>query len=194
VVNLLFPPKTLPDFIDYAKANPGKISIGSAGIGSAGHMFGELFKMMTGVNLLHVPYRGAAPAMTDLLAGQVQVSFNVIATSIDLIRAGKLRVLAVTTKQRSEVLPDIPTVDEFVTGYESSNWIGIGVPRNTPANIIDKLNKAINAAFVDPKAKAQLADLSREVLPGSPTDFSKLIADETAKWGKVIRAANIKVE
>jgi tripartite-type tricarboxylate transporter receptor subunit TctC len=194
VVNSLFPPKTLRDFIAYAKANPGKINIASAGIGSGSHMAGELLEMMTGVNLLHVPYRGNAPAMTDLLGGQVQVLFNAISTAIDHIRAGKLRALAVTTKARLESLPDIPTVDEFVAGYEFFIWYGIGVPRNTPTNIIDKLNKEINAAFLDPKMKAQLADFSRELLPGSPTDFGKLIADETVKWGRVIRAANIKVD
>jgi len=194
VVNPLFPPKTLPDFIAYANANPGKINMASAGSGSISHLAGELFKMMTGVNLVQVPYRGGAPAIADLLGGQVQVYFAIVPTSVDHIRAGKLRALAVTTKKRLEALPETPTTDEFVPGYEISNWAGIGVPRNTPANIIDKLNKEINLALVDPKMSAQLAELGRELLPGSPTDFGKLIAEETAKWGKVIRAAHIKAD
>ncbi len=155
---------------------------------------GELFKMMTGVNMAHVPYRGAAPALTDLLAGQVQVYVSPTPTAIEYIRAGKLRALAVTTAARSEALPDIPTVAEFVPGYEASAWQGIGAPKNTPAEIIDKLNKEINAGLADPKIKARLADLDGTVLVGSPADFGKLIAEETEKWGKVIRAANIKPE
>jgi tripartite-type tricarboxylate transporter receptor subunit TctC len=193
LVNSSFSAKTIPDFIAHAKANPGRISMASAGVGSFSHMVGELFKMMTGVNILHVPYRGNAPAMTDLLGGQVQVLFDAFVTSIDHIRAGRLRALAVTTKERLEALPDIPTVDEFVPGYEGSNWGGIGVPRNTPANIIERLNKTINAALVDPKIKAQLANLAGKLLPGSPADFGKLIADEIERWGKVIRTANISV-
>jgi tripartite-type tricarboxylate transporter receptor subunit TctC len=194
VVNSSFPAKTIPDFIAYAKVNPGKINMASAGVGSASHMVGELFKMLTGVNMLHVPYRGNASAMTDLLGGQVQVLFDAFVTSVDHIRAGRLRALAVTTTKRLEALPDIPTMDEFVPGYEASNWGGIGVPRNTPANIIDKLNKEINAALVDPKMKARFSDFAAELLPGSTADFGKLIAEETEKWGKVARAANIKVE
>ena len=157
-------------------------------------MAGELFKMMAGVDMVHVPYRGAAPALTDLLGGQVQVMFATMPASIEYIRAGKLRALAVTTATRSEVLPDVPTVGDFVPGYEASAWYGVGAPRNTPAEIVDKLNKEINAGLADPKMKARLADLGGTVLAGSPADFGKLIADETEKWGKVIRAANIKAE
>ena len=194
VVNPSVPAKTVPEFIAYAKANPGKINMASAGIGTAPHVAGELFKMMTGVDMVHVPYRGAAPALTDLLGGQVQVMFGTMPASIEYIRAGKLRALAVTTATRSEALPDIPTVGEFVPGYEASAWYGIGAPKNTPAEIVDKLNKEINAGLADPKMKARLADLGGTVLAGSPADFGKLIADETEKWGKVIRAANIKPE
>jgi len=188
------PVKTVAEFIAHAKANPGKINMASAGIGSGNHISGELFKMMTGVNLVHVPYRGGGPALVDLLGGQVQVIFATMSSSIEYVRAGKLRALAVTTATRSPVLPDIPTVNEFVPGYESSFWSGIGAPRNTPAEIIDKLNKAINAGFADPKLKARLADLGSTALAGSPADFGQLIAEETEKWGKVIRAANIKGE
>ena len=166
----------------------------SAGNGTRPHVAGELFKMMAGVDMVHVPYRGAAPALTDLLGGQVQVMFATMPASIEYIRAGKLRALAVTTATRSEALPDMPTVGEFVPGYEASTWYGIGAPKNTPAEIIDKLNKEINAALADPKIKARLADLGGTVLAGSPADFGKLIADETEKWAKVIRAANIKPE
>jgi tripartite-type tricarboxylate transporter receptor subunit TctC len=186
------PAKTIPEFIAYAKANPGKISMASGGIGTPGHVSGELFMMMTGVNLVHVPYRGAAPALTDLLGGQVQVYFPGMTGSIEYIRAGKLRALAVATMMRSEALPDVPTVDSFVPGYEASQWYGIGTPRNTPAEIVDRLNHEINAALADPRIKARLADLGGTTLPGSPAEFGKLIADETEKWGKVIRAANIK--
>ena len=186
------PAKTVPEFIAYAKTNPGKISMASAGIGSAPHMAGELFKMMARLDMVHVPYRGAAPALTDLLGGQVQLYFAGVASSIEYIRAGSLRALAVTSATRSEVLPDIPVVGEFVPGYETSVWFGIGAPRNTPAEIIDKLNKEINAGLADPKVKARFADLGNTVLPGSAADFGKFIADETEKWGKVIRAANIK--
>ena len=188
------PAKTVPEFIAYAKANPGKINIASAGTGSAGHVFGELFKMMTGINTVHVPYRGAAPALADLVAGQVQAYFAPTAASIEYIRAGKLRALAVTTATRSEALPDIPAVNEFVPGYEASGWSGFGSPKGTPTEVIDKLNKEINAGLADPKIKAQLADLGSPALAGLPADFGKLIADETEKWGKVIRAANIKAE
>ena len=194
VVNPSVPAKTVPEFIAYAKANPGKINMASAGIGSSPHVSGELFKMMTGVNMVHVPYRGAAPALTDLLGGQVQVMFDTMPSSIEYIRAGKLRALAVTTATRSEALPDIPTVGDFVPGYEASAWYGIGAPKNTPAEIIDKLNKEINAALADPKMKARLADLGGTVLPGSPADFGKLIADETEKWAKVVKFAGIKPE
>ena len=189
-----FPAKTVPEFIAYAKANPGTINMASAGIGSGSHVPGELFKMMTGINIVHVPYRGAAPALTDLLAGQVQVYFVSATASIEHIRAGKMRPLAVTTASRSEVLPEIPTVGEFVTGYEASIWYGLGAPKNTPVEIIDKLNKDINTGLADPKTKARLADTGGKVLPGSPADFGNLIAAETEKWGKVIRAANIKPE
>jgi tripartite-type tricarboxylate transporter receptor subunit TctC len=194
VVNPSFPAETVPEFIAYAKANPGKINMASAGNGTSIHVSGELFKMMTGVNMVHVPYRGGPPALTDLIGGQVQVMFDNITTSIEYIRAGKLRPLAVTTATRWEGLPDVPTVSDFVPGYEASSWSGIGVPRNTPADIIDKLNKEINAALADARMKTRLADLGGTVLPGSPADFGKFIADETEKWGKVIRAANIKPE
>jgi len=193
-VNPSVPVKAVPEFISHAKANPGRINMASAGIGSMSHVSGELFKMMTGVSLVHVPYRGAGPALVDLLGGQVQVSFSTMSSSIEYVRAGKLRALAVTTATRSPVLPDIPTVNEFVPGYESSFWTGIGAPKNTPAEIVDKLNKEINAALADPKMKARLAELGATALPGSPTEFGKLIADETEKWGKVVRTANIKAE
>jgi tripartite-type tricarboxylate transporter receptor subunit TctC len=194
VVHPSMPAKTVPEFIAYAKANPGKINMASAGIGSTGHVVGELFKMMTGVDMVHVPYRGAALVLSDLLGGQVQVSFVATLASIGYIRAGKLRPLAVTTATRSEALPDIPTVGEFVPGYEASGWSGIGSPKNTPTEVIDKLNREINTALADLKIKAQLADLGSLVLAGSPADFGRLIAEETEKWGKVIRTANIKPE
>jgi tripartite-type tricarboxylate transporter receptor subunit TctC len=193
-VNPSVPARTVPEFIAFAKANPGKLNMGSGGIGSGQHVSGELFKMMTGVNLVHVPYRGGAPAIADLLGGQVQVIFDVLSESIGYIRAGRLRPLAVTTAMRSEALPNVPTVGDFVPGYETSGWFGVGVPRNTPAVIIDGLNKEINAGLADPKLKARFADLGATVFPGSPADFGKFIADETEKWGKVIRAANIKPE
>jgi tripartite-type tricarboxylate transporter receptor subunit TctC len=191
VVNPSVPAETVPDFIAYAKANPGKINMASAGIGASTHVAGELFKMMTGVNMVHVPYRGSPPALTDLLGGQVHVYFGPIAGSIEYVRAGTLRALAVTTAKRSEALPDLPTVGEFVPGYEASAVWGVGAPRNTPAEIVDKLNKEINAGLADPKIKARL-ELGGTVLPGSPADFGKLIAEETDKWGQVIRTANIK--
>ena len=193
-VNPSVPAKTVPEFIAYAKANPGKISMASAGIGSGPHVAGELFKMMAAVNTVHVPYRGQGPALTDLLAGQVQVMFGTMPSSIDYIRDGKLRALAVTGATRSEELPDIPTVGEFVPGYESSTFYGVGAPQNTPAEIIDKLNKQINAGLADPKIKARLASLGGTALAGSPAEFGKHIAAETEKWAKVIRAANIKPE
>jgi tripartite-type tricarboxylate transporter receptor subunit TctC len=194
VVNPSVPATTVPEFIAYAKANAGKLSMASGGIGSSGHVSGELFKMMTGVNMAHVPYRGGAPALTDLLAGQVQVYFSPMPAAIAYIKAGKLRALAVTTAVRSEALPEIPTLGEFVPGYEASIWLGIGAPKATPAEIVNELNKEVNAALDDPKMKARLADLGGTPLPGSPVQFGKLIAEETEKWGKVIRAANIKPE
>jgi tripartite-type tricarboxylate transporter receptor subunit TctC len=194
VVNPSVPAKTIPEFLAYAKANPGKINMASPGNGTGPHMAGELFKTMTGVDMVHVPYRGAGPAYTDLLGGQVQVMFPGPASSIGYIRAGQLRVLAVTTTTRFELLPDVPTVGEFVPGYEASSWFGIGAPKNTPAEIVDKLNKEINAALADAKMKARLADMGGILMPGSAAEFGKLIADETEKWGKVIRAANVKAE
>jgi len=191
-VNPGVPVKTVPEFIAYARANPGGINFASPGIGTSIHMSGELFKMMSGINMLHVSYRGAPPAVTDLLSGQVQVMFDSLPASIEHIRTGKLRALAVTTAKRSDSLPYIPTVGEFVPGYEASQWYGLGTPKNTPAEIVDKLNKGVIAALADDKLKARLADLSGTVLPGSPADFGKLIAEETDKWGKVIKAANIK--
>ena len=194
VVNPSVPAKTVPEFIAYAKANPGKINMASAGIGTAPHVFGELFKMMAGVDMVHVPYRGGAcTARSARRTGAGHVRLRCLSRS-SYIRAGKLRALAVTTATRSEALPDVPTVGEFVPGYEASGWYGIGAPRNTPAEIIDKLNKEINAALADPKMKARLADLALTRCSMPPAEFGKLIADETEKWGKVIRAANIKVE
>ncbi len=193
-VNPAVPVKTVPEFIAYAKANPGKINMASAGNGSPPHVAGELFKMMAGVNMQHVPYRSGGAALTDLLGGQVQVTFESTSSSIEYIRSGKLRALAVTTSTRSAALPDIPTLSDFVPGYEASSWYGIGAPKDTPPDIIDKLNKEINAGLADPKIKARFADLGGMALSGSPADFGKLIAEETEKWGKVIRAANIKAE
>jgi tripartite-type tricarboxylate transporter receptor subunit TctC len=194
VVNPSVPATTVPEFIAYAKANPGKINMASQGVGGTGHVSGELFKMMTGVNLVHVPYRGAGPALIDLLGGQVQVMFPATVSSIEYIRAGRLRALAVTAATRKDALSDIPTVGEFVPGYEASNWYGIGAPTGTPVEIIGKLNKEINAGLADAKVKARLADLGEAPFPGSPADFGQLIAEETEKWRKVIRAANIKAE
>jgi tripartite-type tricarboxylate transporter receptor subunit TctC len=188
------PVKTVPELIAYAKANPGKINMASFGIGSASHLSGEMFKTITGIEMLHVPYRGSAPMVIDLLSGQVQLAFDNLPASIEQIRAGKLRPLAVTTATRSEALPDVPALGEILPGYEASAWIGVGAPKNTPAEIIDKLNKEINAALADPKIKARFADLSGTVVAGSPADCGNLIADETEKWGKVIRTANIKPE
>ena len=186
------PAKTVPEFIAYAKANPGKISMASAGIGAPSHVSGELFKMMAGVNLVHVPYRGAGPALVDLLAGQVQVGFPSMPSSIEYVRAGKLRALAVTSATRSDALPDIPTVGEFLPGYEASALYGIGAPKGTPVEIIDMLNKEINEALGDPKMKARLADLGGTPLLGSAADFGKLIAEETEKWANLIKFAGIK--
>jgi tripartite-type tricarboxylate transporter receptor subunit TctC len=194
VVSPSVPTKTVPEFIAYAKANPGKLNMASPGIGSTPHVTGELFKMMTGVNMVHVPYRSVAAVMTDMLSGQVQVSFATTASSIEYIRAGTLRPLAVTTVMRSEVLPDLPTVAEFVVGYEASAWFGVGTPRNTPAEIVDKLNTEINACLADPKLKARLADLGGIALRGSPSDFARLIAEETDKWAKVVKFAGAKAE
>src|SRR5262245_9990756 len=188
LVNPSFSAKTVPEFIAHAKANPGMINFASGGTGFASHLAGELFKVMTGVNMVYVPYRGQAPAMTDLLGGQVQVMFDPVVSSIAHIRAGKLRPLAVTTATRMELLPDVPTVGELVPGYEASVWFGIGAPKNTPTEIADRLNKDINAGLADPTIKARLADLGGTALAGSPADFGTLIADETEKWAKVIRA------
>jgi tripartite-type tricarboxylate transporter receptor subunit TctC len=194
VVNPSVPAKTVPELIAYAKANPGKLTMASAGIGAPSHVSGELFKMMTGVDMVHVPYRSGGPALTDLLGGQVQVQFPTTVSSIEYIRAGRLRALAVTTATRSEVLRDVPTVGEFVPGYEATGWYGIGAPKNTPNAIINKLNKEINAALADPKFKVRLADLGGTPLVGSPADFGKLIVEETEKWAKVIKFAGIKAD
>ena len=191
-VNPSVPVKAVPELIAYAKANPGKINMSSAGIGSGNHIAGELFKMMTGVNLAHVPYRSAGPALVDLLGGQVQVMFATISSSIEYVRTGKLRALAVTTTTRSPVLPDIPTVAEFVPGYEASFWTGIGAPRNTPIEIVEKLNQETNAALADSQIKARLAGFAATALPGSPADFGKLIAEETEKWAKVVKFSGAK--
>ncbi len=192
VVNPSIPPKTVPEFIAYAKSNPGKVSMASAGIGSTGHLAGELFKMMTGADLVHVPYRGGAPALTDLLGGQVQVFFGVVASSIDYIRTGRLRALAVTTAVRSPELPDVPAVAESVPGYEAGGWSGIGAPKDTPAEIIVTLNEAINATLANPKTKDRLIALGGTPAPSSPAEFAKFVADETEKWRKVIRSAKVK--
>jgi tripartite-type tricarboxylate transporter receptor subunit TctC len=191
-VNLSVPVKTVPEFIAYAKADRSKINMASPGVGTSVHLSGELFKMMAGVDMLHVPYRGTAPALTDLLGGQVQVTFGTMTGSIEYIRTGKLRALAVTTATRAEALPGVPTVAEFVPGYEASTWYGIGAPKDTATEIIDKLNKEINAGLADSKMKAQLADLGGTVLAGSPAEFGRLIADETEKWARVVKFAGIK--
>jgi tripartite-type tricarboxylate transporter receptor subunit TctC len=193
LVNPLVPARTVPEFIAYAKANPGKISMASAGIGSGPHLSGEMFKRMAGIEMVHVPYRGALPALTDLIGGHVQILFGNTASN-EYIRAGKVRILAVTTMTRSETLPDVPAVAEFLPGYEASAWFGVGAPRNTPPEIINRLNQEINAGLADPRIKARLADLGGAVLAGSPADFAKLIADETAKWGEVIKLTGIKPE
>ena len=191
-VNLSIPAKTIPEFIAYAKANPGKINFASGGIGTSIHLSGELFKMMTGIDMQHVPYRGNGPALTDLLGGQIQIMFDTMPQAIGYVRAGKLRALAVTTATRSEVLPDVPTVGETVPGYEASSLYGVAAPRNTPAEIVDKLNREINAALADPAMKTRLADLGGMVLAGSPADFARLIAAETEKWGKVVKLSGAK--
>jgi tripartite-type tricarboxylate transporter receptor subunit TctC len=193
-VNPSVPARTVPEFIAYAKARPGKINMASVGNGSSPHIFGELFKAMTGVDMVHVPYRGGAPALTDLIGGQVQVMFDNVTNSIEYIRAGRLRPLAVTTASRSEALPDIPTIGEFVPGYEASAWFGVGAPKNTPAEIIDKLSREINTALADPKVKARLADLGSVPMPMTPIEFGKFITAETEKWGKVVRFAGLKAE
>jgi tripartite-type tricarboxylate transporter receptor subunit TctC len=192
VVNPSVPAKTVPEFIAYAKANPGKLNMASVGNGSSPHVAGELFKMMTGVNMVHVGYRSSGPALIDLLGGQVQVMFNGAGSAIEHIRAGKLRALAVTTATRSEALPEVPTVGKFVPGYEASAFFGIGAPKNTPAEIVEKLNKEINAGLVDPQLKARIAELGGTVITGSPIAFAKLIADETEKWGKVVKFSGAK--
>jgi tripartite-type tricarboxylate transporter receptor subunit TctC len=194
MVNPSVPAKTVPEFIAYAKANPGKINMASPGIGTTPHLAGELFKMMAGLNLVHVPYRGGVPALTDLISGQVQVMFLSPAASIEYIRSGRLRALAVTTATRWEGLPDLPILVDFVPGYEAISWLGIGAPQGTSTEIIQQLNTEINAGLADPTFKARLADVGGSALSGSPADFGRLIADETEKWGKVIRAANIKAE
>jgi tripartite-type tricarboxylate transporter receptor subunit TctC len=194
VVNPSVPAKTLPQFIAYAKANPGKINMASPGIGSTPHVNGELFKVMTGTNMVHVPYRSAAAVMTDLLSGQVQLYFGTTASSLEYVRTGKLRALGVTIERRLDALPDIPTVGDFVPGYEASNWYGVGAPKATPAEIVEKLNKEISAGLADPKIEARLADLGGIALTGSPSDFGKLIVEETEKWGKVVKFVGIKAD
>jgi tripartite-type tricarboxylate transporter receptor subunit TctC len=186
--------KSVPELIAYAKANPGKITMASAGIGSTGHLVGEFFKMTAGVDFVHVPYRGAGPALTDLLGGQVLISFAGISGSIEYVRTGKLRALAITTAARSEALPGVPTVSEFLPGFEAGDWLGVGAPKNTPGEIVDRLNKEITAGVADPKIKARFADLGGTPLALTPAEFGTLLADETQKWAKVIRAANIKPE
>jgi tripartite-type tricarboxylate transporter receptor subunit TctC len=192
-LNLSVPVKTIPEFIAYAKANPGKINVASAGNGTPGHMASELFQLMTGLDLVDIPYRGGAPALTDLLAGQVQVIFDNLPTSLGYIRTRKVRPLAVTTAARSDALPEVPTVSEFVPGYEVSSWFGIGLPRNSPTEIVDKLNMEINAGLEDSKMKVRIAKMSSVPLPLAPAEFGKFIVEETEKWGKVIRAAKIKL-
>jgi tripartite-type tricarboxylate transporter receptor subunit TctC len=194
LVNPAVPAKTIPEFIAYAKSNPGKVNLASAGSGSAPHMAGELFNAMAGIKMVHVPYRGQAPALTDLLGGQVQVLFPTTPGTTDFISSGKLRALAVTTAQRAQVLPDLPTVGDFLPGYEASQWYGLCAPRNTPPDVIDRLNKEVNAALVDPRMKARFADIGGEPLAGSPAEFGKLIADETEKWAKVVKFAGLKPE
>jgi tripartite-type tricarboxylate transporter receptor subunit TctC len=194
VVAPAFPAKSVPEFLSYAKANPGKLNFASSGVGASNHMSGELFKAMTGIDMAHVPYRSSGPALTDLFGGQVQLMIDAMTTTIEHIKANKLRPLAVTSATRSPLLPETPVMSDFVPGYEVSNWFGLAVPRKTPADVVAMLNKAVNDALADPKLKGRLADLGGTTTPGSPDDFGKLIADETEKWGKVIRAAGIKPE
>jgi tripartite-type tricarboxylate transporter receptor subunit TctC len=188
------PVKTIPEFIAYAKVHPGKVNYGSGGIGSGNQLTAEMLKMMAGIDLVHVPYRGAGPAMVDLMGGQVQVMFNTMSASLQHVKAGKLRAIGVATKTRQAALPDVPTMAEFVPGYEASFWTGIAAPKGTPVEIVDKVNKAVNAGFADPNVKARLDEWGATALPGSPADFAKFVADETEKWGRVIRTANIKAE
>jgi len=194
VVAQAFPVRSVPEFISYAKANPGKLNFASSGVGASNHMSGELFKAMTGIEMTHVPYRSSGPALTDLFGGQVQVMFDAMTSTIEHIKANRLRPLAVTSSAQSALLPETLVMSDFVPGYEVSNWFGLGMPRNTPEEIVNTLNKAVNDALADPKLKARLAALGGTTIPGSPADFGKLIADETEKWGKVIRAAHIKPE
>jgi tripartite-type tricarboxylate transporter receptor subunit TctC len=194
VVSQTFPAKSVPEFISYAKANPGRLNFASSGVGASNHMSGELFNILTGIEMAHVPYRSSGPALTDLLGGQVQVMFDAIASTIEYLKADKLRPLAVTSAPRSALIPETPVMSDFVPGYEVSNWFGLGMPRNTPAEVINALNVAVNEGLADSKLKGRLADLGGTTLPGSPADFGKLIADETEKWGKVIRTAHIKQE
>jgi tripartite-type tricarboxylate transporter receptor subunit TctC len=193
-VNPSVPANSVPEFIAYAKANPGKIAMGSGGNGSPAHVIGEYFKLMTGTDLTHVPYRGAAPAVTDLIGGQIQVAFTELATSLGHVKAGRLRALAVTTAARTEALPEVPTLGEFIPGFEASQWVGLVAPTDTPPAIIEKLNAEINAGLADPKVKSRFAELGGMVLPGSPADYGRLIRDDTEKWAKVIQAASIKME
>jgi tripartite-type tricarboxylate transporter receptor subunit TctC len=193
-VNPSFPATNVPEFIAYAKANPGKITVASPGRGTTQHLSAELFQMMTGTSLVHVPYRGSAPALTDLIGGQVQVTFDALPSSIEQIRAGRLRALAVTSAVRLDALPDVPALSEFAAGFKASAWQGLGAPRNTPIAVIERLNREVNAALAEPVIRAQLADLGATPLAMSPTAFAKLIADETDKWAKVIRSAGIKPE
>jgi tripartite-type tricarboxylate transporter receptor subunit TctC len=188
------PAKTVPEFIAYAKAHPGKISMASSGVGTPPHVGGEYFKMMTGVDMIHVPYRGSGPALTDMIGGQVQVMFDTTVASIEHLRAGKLRPLAVTSAMRLEALPDVPAMADYLPGFEASAWYGVGVPKNTPTAIIENLNKEINAGLARPGLKARIADMGATVLTGSPADFGKLIADETEKWGKVVKASHLRSE
>src|SRR4051812_41922016 len=194
LVHPSIPAATIPEFIAYAKANPGKVNVASAGVGTSGHLSGELLKMMADIDVVHVPYRGAAPALTDLLGGQVDAYIGATPTLVEYVRTGKLRALAVTTTTRSEALPDIPTVGEFVPGYEASAWFGVGAPKKPPAEIVDKLNKEINGALVDSKIRAALAEMGGTVLPGSPADFGKLIVNETEKWAKVVKFSGAKAD
>jgi tripartite-type tricarboxylate transporter receptor subunit TctC len=192
VVNPAFPAHSVREFIDYGRANPGKLNFGSSGVGASNHMGGELFKALTGLDMMHVPYRSSGPALTDLISGQVQVMFDSIASAVEHIRAGRLRALGVTTATKADALPEVPVIADAVPGYEVSNWFGFGMPRSTPTDVVTTFNKAVNEAIADPKLKARLAELGGILMPGSPADFGKLIAEETEKWGKVIRSANIK--